>query len=103
MTELEELRAYMQENYKGLRADRSTESYALEFLKTGDKNLALASSKVHLSILVDDTKQALARMEYLLPKTIEIARRIEEMELRNGSANTHNSGLPAATNSSAGD
>lgn len=40
-----ELREYMQETFGALRDDRSTASYALEFLKTERANLLMAQGR----------------------------------------------------------
>lgn len=46
---MDELREWMERNIGGLRDDRSTESYALEFLKTDHANLALAHRRFLLT------------------------------------------------------
>ena len=47
------LRQWMEENYGGLREDRSTASYALEFLKTERHNRAMHSARANLTMAVE--------------------------------------------------
>ena len=49
MSDEQELRTYMETEIGGLREDRSTCSYALEFLKTERANRELAQAKANLT------------------------------------------------------
>lgn len=88
-----ELREYMQQKYGGLRDDRSTASYALEFLKTAEANHEQASKRVmaeiHLQGLEKQLKYIKAAIAdlYVCVKHGEIAQeKLEEdvRSIRNG-------------------
>ena len=62
LRELRELRDWMDKYIWGLRDDRSTASYALEFLKTGRRNLELCHSRAMLSIMLSDARKIFERV-----------------------------------------
>lgn len=62
---MKELRDWMEKNVGGLREDRSTESYALEFLRTAHSNLILSQKiwyKLHPSFY--DDKESICAGEH---------------------------------------
>lgn len=52
-TDEETLRQWLDANYKGLHSDRSTASYALEFLKTERANLAMYRAKANIAMSIE--------------------------------------------------
>ena len=74
LRELRELRDWMDKYIWGLRNDRSTASYALEFLKTGRRNLELCHSRTMLSIMLSDAREIFERV----PKAQELCLELEK-------------------------
>lgn len=59
MEDEKELRDYMQNEFRGLRSDRSTCSYALEFLRTSQSNLRMAHERIAITLAIDGLKRSL--------------------------------------------
>ncbi len=83
-SEDQELRAWMQSQYGGLVDDRSTASYALEFLKTADSNLKLAQVRSNLALTCKEIERFVDYMEYcrkwldeLTPRAIELCDKVK--------------------------
>ena len=70
--EWNELRRWMDDNIRGLRDDRSTASYALEFLWTTHRNLRLASERNHLQIMLSDARKIVERIPDVQDKCLEL-------------------------------
>lgn len=72
--ELAELRAWMVKHIRGLRDDRSTASYALEFIKTQQHNLALLHARMSLQIMMSDCRKIAER----IPEAASVALELEK-------------------------
>ena len=71
------LRQWMQAEFGGLREDRSTESYALEFLRTAQANLKLAQEKARLAHAAGQLTYFAGWVRELLEK---LPKQIEQIE-----------------------
>lgn len=69
-----ELRNWMDKQYRCPQADRSTASYALEFLKTGQANLEQHQKRTQLALLIADFNGYIQR-------TIDVAKEIKPLEI----------------------
>lgn len=76
MNEEELLRSYITKRYGGLRDDRSTYSYALEFLTTSDANLQAAQRRVVANLQLDKVRTMLANC---VAATLELEHMTEKM------------------------
>lgn len=73
-TELAELRAWMVKNIRGLQPQRSTASYALEFLRTQQRNLSLLHARMRLQIMMSDCRKIAERMPEAAATCLDLER-----------------------------
>jgi hypothetical protein len=72
----------MEETFKGLRAERSDESYALEFLKTGQENLKLSQARANLNIGLHELSYHLDWVKELAARCEALAQKVSTLETK---------------------
>jgi hypothetical protein len=82
MAEASPLRDYLEKTFGGLREDRSTESYALEFLKTERANLLLSQKRANLTLAATSIAHCASWLKEIMPRAEKLAEEVSYLEDR---------------------